>query len=89
MAKNGRAERPEPMSDDEWSSAKMSVDERSEDDENSQAATVTLESPPTDDLGRIWRIKAKTHSRLRLSRGLSIASVCSRAVCRVCILSVP
>jgi hypothetical protein len=43
------AERPEPISDDEWSSAEMSVDERSEDDGNNQAATVMLESPPTDD----------------------------------------
>lgn len=44
------AERPEPISDDEWSSGEMSVDERSEDDGNSHAATVILESPPTDDL---------------------------------------
>ncbi|KAJ9480643.1 hypothetical protein VN97_g12902 [Penicillium thymicola] len=44
------AERAEPISDDEWGSAEMSVDERSEDDENSQADTVILESPPTDDL---------------------------------------
>ncbi|CAG8384990.1 unnamed protein product, partial [Penicillium salamii] len=44
------AERPEPISDDEWSSGEMSVDERSEDDGNNQAATVILESPPTDDL---------------------------------------
>jgi hypothetical protein len=44
------AERPEPISDDEWSSGEMSVDERLEDDGNSQAATVILESPPTDDL---------------------------------------
>ncbi|KAI3095274.1 hypothetical protein CBS147333_9810 [Penicillium roqueforti] len=44
------AERPEPISDDEWGSAEMSVDERSEDDENSKADTVILESPPTDDL---------------------------------------
>ncbi|KAJ5481400.1 hypothetical protein N7475_000212 [Penicillium sp. IBT 31633x] len=43
------AERPEPISNDEWSSAEMSVDERSEDDGNNQAATVMLESPPTDD----------------------------------------
>ncbi|CAG8140155.1 unnamed protein product, partial [Penicillium salamii] len=42
------AERPEPISDDEWSSGEMSVDERSEDDGNNQAATVILESPPTD-----------------------------------------
>ncbi|CAG8081639.1 unnamed protein product [Penicillium salamii] len=49
------AERPEPISDDEWSSGEMSVDERSEDDGNNQAATVILESPPTDDLeqGRV------------------------------------
>lgn len=44
------AERPEPISDDEWGSAAMSVDELSEDVENSQTATVILESPPTDDL---------------------------------------
>jgi hypothetical protein len=34
--------RPEPISDDEWDSAEMSVDERSGDDENSQAETVIL-----------------------------------------------
>ncbi|KAJ5340406.1 hypothetical protein N7541_009530 [Penicillium brevicompactum] len=45
-----RAERPEPISDEEWTPAAMSVDERSEDDGNSHAATVILESPPTDDL---------------------------------------
>ncbi|KAJ5481367.1 hypothetical protein N7475_000179 [Penicillium sp. IBT 31633x] len=44
------AESPEPISDNEWSSAEMSFDERSEDDGNNQAATVILESPPTDDL---------------------------------------
>ncbi|KAJ6163816.1 hypothetical protein N7497_003795 [Penicillium chrysogenum] len=44
------AERPEPISDDEWDSAEMSVDERSGDDENSQAETVILEIPPTGDL---------------------------------------
>ncbi|KAJ5277815.1 hypothetical protein N7524_003968 [Penicillium chrysogenum] len=44
------AERPEPISDDEWDSAEMSVDERSGDDENSQAEAVILEIPPTGDL---------------------------------------
>lgn len=45
----GETERPGPISDDEWGSAEMSVDKRSEDDENSKADTVILESPPTDD----------------------------------------
>ncbi|KAJ5471499.1 hypothetical protein N7530_008856 [Penicillium desertorum] len=44
------AERHEPVSDDEWDSAEMSVDERSGDDENSQAEAVILEIPPTGDL---------------------------------------
>jgi hypothetical protein len=43
-------ERHEPISDDEWDSAEMSVDERSGDDENSQAEAVILEIPPTGDL---------------------------------------
>ncbi|KAF2996348.1 hypothetical protein E8E15_000433, partial [Penicillium rubens] len=64
MAKNGREERPEPMSDDEWSSAKMSVDERSEDDENSQAATVTLEIPPTNCLEQDITAKGEDDSFL-------------------------
>ncbi|KAJ6170919.1 hypothetical protein N7485_007048 [Penicillium canescens] len=46
------AERPEPISEDEWSPAEASIDERPEDDENSEADTVILESAPTDDLGQ-------------------------------------
>ena len=67
-------ERPEPISEDEWSPAEASIDERPEDDENSEADTVILESAPMDDWARIWRMKAmRTHSCPRLSRGSSIA----------------
>jgi len=46
----------------------------SEDDENSKADTVILESPPTDDPEPDLADKAMTHSCLHLSRGSSIAS---------------
>ncbi|KAF3001051.1 hypothetical protein E8E15_000151 [Penicillium rubens] len=45
-----QAKRPELISNDEWDSAEMGVDERSGDEENSQAETVILEIPPTGDL---------------------------------------
>ena len=46
------AERPEPISEDEWSPAEASIDVRQWEDENSEADTVILESAPTDDLGQ-------------------------------------
>ncbi|EKV04718.1 hypothetical protein PDIG_41380 [Penicillium digitatum PHI26] len=47
-----RAERPEPISDDERSSTEAGYDGHPKNDKNSQAATEVLESPSADDLGR-------------------------------------
>ncbi|KAJ5277746.1 hypothetical protein N7524_003899 [Penicillium chrysogenum] len=58
------AERPEPISDYEWDSAEMSVDERSGDDENSQAETAVLEIPPTDGLEQDMMAKGEDDSFL-------------------------
>jgi hypothetical protein len=67
------AERPEPISEDEWSSAETSIDERLEDDENIEVDR-SWKAHLRMIWGRIWRMKARrTHFCLRLSRGLLIA----------------
>ncbi|CAG8889854.1 unnamed protein product [Penicillium egyptiacum] len=68
------AERPERISEDEWSPAEASIDVRPWEDENSEADTVILESAPTDDLGQNMADEARrTRFCLHLSRGSSIA----------------